>query len=440
MRTKVLISLFCILFATSCMEYFDSEVAPKNMSCREISGALTKSTSLILAQKVSVSDVEDYLQYRLNIDKFTIQDILKYDINDSSFVYFVQLNNDHWFLFSGDYSYMPIIASGEDKLFIDSLPDNHFRDWMQTIGFQMEESGRDYSKAINRNKNEWLRCKRIAERERRKRGRSNEDDSDTSDIAIDIEIEYLIDEYYPPLTLTKWDQGYPFNLALPLFPPYGDTDRCLAGCAVTAVSQLLYYTHFAFGYPNDIFAEASCSQHYNQPGTPPYTYSFSSPSTTCWNLMGLTVPTNYNSSYAPALFALVASRSNTDYTDGQGCTSSNAICSTLSSFLLTGASETSYSRQAVVSQIENDKPVLCAGASSSSSTTGHLFIIDGYRWLKFREVETISDLQGNILEVNINVHEDFGLHINSGNISPSYHFWVYNDSYYPYNRKVYIGW
>lgn len=441
---KHLPSLFIMMVLTfllmSCAESALNEVPQMKDSWRKYSDLLTKSADLSLSSGVTSSDVEDYLRYRLNIDLQNLESITKYDLDDTNYLFIAQLYNGNWYLFSGDYSTAPLIASGEDGFDLTDEPNKHFLGWMKTIANKMSENRLLSTKETEYNKNEWIRTKRIAAIKQKNAPTRNGDDPDTSEVIIEIDSEWLLDEYYPPLTETQWESGYPFNLALPLEPPYRDQDRCLAGCAVTAIAQLVYYTHFAFGYPNDTFEAASCSQYYNQPGTPPYTYTLTNPSTTCWNLMGLTVVTNYNSSYAPALYAYIAQLSNTDYRDREGITSASSICPTLSSLSLTGASQKSFSRDSVINEIQEDRPVLCIGASNDTTTTGHMFIIDGYSWQIIRETETISDPQGHILEVNVITHNTLQWHINSGNPGP-YVFWIYSsDYYYPFNRKIYIGW
>lgn len=84
--------------------------------------------------------------------------------------------------------------------------------------------------------------------------------------------------------------------------------------------------------------------------------------------MGLTASANYLTPYVAALYALVAQRSNTEYVldegIGLGNTSVNSVSSTLSSFLLYGANNTTYNRGIVMSEINNDRPVLVTGGSS----------------------------------------------------------------------------
>ena len=440
MKTQFFFLAVLLLLLASCTEASFEDTSKASPSWKGYSEAITKAASECLSHGVSDSDAIDYLHYRKAIDSADIKDVSRYSIDDSNYVFIVHLNDDHWFLLSGDYSSTPILAEGGEGFNLQDKPSKHAEAWLQSIASYMTENRSGRTQDVEINKAEWIHSKTVAEKARDKEKRINRDDPDTSDVIIEVDSEWLIDEYYPALTETRWDQGYPFNLSLPLYPPYGTIDRCVAGCAVTAIAQLLYYTHFAFGYPNDVYAEASCSQHYDASGTPPYSYTFSSPSTTSWNLMGLTSQANYNSTYVPALYAMIASSSNTNYHDGEGSTSPSTICPTLANFMLTGASPEDYNKSDVIDEIEDDRPVLCSGGDSYYTTIGHIFLIDGYEWQKIRETETIKDLDGNILEINVTIHDYFRWHINTGDPYVGYHIWSYENAYYQYNRKIYIGW
>lgn len=251
---------------------------------------------------------------------------------------------------------------------------------------------------------------------------------------VDIECitDTLYNDNYPALTSTTWWQASPFNNAVPLLNNNGE--RCLAGCAVIAIAQLLYYTHYEFGYPNDIYANATCTSLYNQL---PYNFSFSNQTTTSWDSMPLSwLYAPDNDPYSAALCALISKRSGTYYTsDGLGSTSPYNIASTLDSFMLTGASMQDFYKPTIINEIHNDRPVLCSGQENNYA---HSYLIEGYRWLYVTETEIVRDLSGNIISQSVNVIvNDFMWHVNTGDPG---HTSVAEGSYYPYYRKMYVGW
>jgi hypothetical protein len=67
-------------------------------------------------------------------------------------------------------------------------------------------------------------------------------------------------------------------------------------------------------------------------------------------------------------------------------------------------------------------------------------LIDGYKRIKTKTTETISDTEGHILEVNYYYDEFFNWRINTGDVEPSHHIICNENAYYAYYRKIVIGW
>lgn len=61
--------------------------------------------------------------------------------------------------------------------------------------------------------------------------------------------------YKAPLLQTKWGQGYPWNVSMPIM----SGNRCLTGCAAVAVSQILYYFHNQQNMPTGLYDSVSLS-------------------------------------------------------------------------------------------------------------------------------------------------------------------------------------
>ena len=425
-----IVILFFLL--VSCSESMEQAVT-NSRSYLEYRTLLTKAATDVLSAGVTAEDVENYLTCRMNVPTSEIKDISRYEIEDDAAVFVVNLNRGGWFLCSGDYSSVPVIAYSEKGNFnLNGKLSRHMQGWLQTIREQIINNRNSNSEAAQSNRNDWIRAKRAS------LCRGGEE-PDTNDYEIIVDYEWLRDDYYPALTETSWDQAYPFNQAMP--KRYNTTLRCIAGCTVVALAQLVYYTHYAFQFPNDIYSSASCDAYYDE--GPSYPFVYSGQSTTTWDDMPLTYnPNDFNTngwSYISALYALAADRLNIAYDQYGGETLPANVPTAMANFSLSGVTNQSFYTPDVRDEIEDDRPVMCAGASSSGTSIGHSFLIDGYQWQIIRETEYIYDLEGHLIEQNETIHDIFQWHINSGD-SPSYCFWTAPQYYYPYNRIMHIGW
>ena len=416
----------------SCVETND-QLTTKSQSYLEHRTLLTKAATDALSAGVTAEDVENYLTCRMSVPASEIKDISRYEIEDDAAVFVANLNRGGWFLCSGDYSSVPVIAYSERGNFnLNGKLSRHMQGWLQTIREQIVSNRNSYSETVQANRNEWVRTKRASLNR-------DGDDPDSSDFEIIVDSEWLRDDYYPALTETSWDPAYPFNQAMP--KRYNTTLRCIAGCTVVALAQLVYYTHNEFGFPNDIFSSAYCDNYYDE--GPPYNFNLSGQTTSTWDDMSLSYnyynydPTGW--SYVSALFALTADRLNTAYDPDGGETLPSNIPSAMAAFLLSGVVNQSFYKPDVMDEIEADRPAMCSGTSSQGETIGHTFLIDGYLWQIIRETEYIYDLQGHLLEQNETTHDTFWWHINSGE-HPQHSFWTSPEYYFPYNRIMHIGW
>lgn len=426
--------LVIFIVSVSCVESMDKEISREGtlLARRTI---MTKTVD----DQVKQSDVIHVLQSK-GIDIESIEDITKYDIDEECYIFIVNLRGGHWFLISGDYATTPILAEGFEKglrLTDGNLRSQYLLGWFDCIGAVIKENRSLTTEAVESNRRQWARAKNADNPSKR---RQLLRDDDTTEVESILYLDTLVYHNYPGLTVTEWDKLYPFNEALPL---YG-SGHGYAGCVDVAIAQLVYYTHFTFGYPNDTYESASCSQYYNAAGTPPYNYVFNTPSTTCWNQMGLTASANYNKPYVAALYALVAKNSNTAFVlqDGVavGSTPITNVCSSLGYFSLSGAQDSIFSETRARYEIRNNRPVLSAGGASSSSSIGHTFLVDGYRWLQTRSTEVIMDMSGHIIDTIVSYDESLGWHINTGESIGGHHIWDYSNTYYTFDRRMFVGW
>ena len=433
------IAIFILFFLlVSCSET-DEQPAKSKISVLKQHEFLTKSVADQIATGITRLDVENYLDLRRGIASSEIKEIVRYDIEEDVYVFIVNLNKGGWFVFSGDYSCPPILSLSEEGCFQigDSLP-RHDKLWLETVREYTRNNRNSKTEGVKEFRTIWTQSKKMA---MIKEMMSRYEEPDTMEVIIEYYQDTLANDDYDWLGCPIWHEFAPFNNAVPLADSSGN--RCPAGCAVIAIAELLYYTHYAFGYPNDIYAGATCSSLYSQQ---PYDFTFSSPGATSWNYMNPNwLYISNNDPYTAALCALISKRSQTTYGvdiyGAYGETSPYNIASTLDSFLLDGASMQYFYTQSVRNEIQSDRPVLCSGEALSGwggYYEGHCYLIEGYRWFYVVETEIISDTAGNILsEETYTIINDLQWRVNTG--TPGRR--TYADGvYYPYNRMMYIGW
>lgn len=444
MKSHYLLILLVVspFLISACVESIEQPAAHK-MSYLEQRDWLTKSANESLSTGISRADVEDYLGFRMNFAPSEIRDITRYDIDESVYVFIVNLKAGGWYVISGDYSCTPILCISEEGYFnVNQTLSRHDALWFQSVRDYTVQCRNSSSKEVTDNRAVWSYSKKKALLKELNSRNEEPDTTETIEYIVDTYLDTLANDNYDWLGCPIWHEFEPFNNAVPLANTSGT--RCPAGCAVIAIAELLYYTHYAFGYPNDIYASASCNDLYYQQ---PYTFTFSSPTTTSWNNM---VSNWYYISdtdpYTAALCALISKRSQTVYgIDSMGAygeTSPYNIASTLESFLLSGTSLQVFNSNSIKNEIQNDRPVLCSGEAFvplENTYVGHSYLIEGYKWFYVVEVETLSDPStGEIVSEEITpIVNDLQWLINT--CEPGRRTYA-NGIYYPSNQFMYIGW
>lgn len=434
---KAFLFALLLLMLPSCSEMIDDKEVIHS-SC-----SITKSIMDNSSETTSLSDVHDYLVYRMKVSNKDIKDIYSYSLDDEARIHVVNMKNGHWYVFSGNKNTTPILTEGDEGgLYLNKGLDNHCKAWLNSLRTIIRDTDPQDDQS-RKHQLEWIRVKRMAAMATKEILRDN----DTQDLIYDYVVDTLIYSDIQGLTETSWDQGSPWNHNIPKMR-YGG-GRCKVGCTVIAIAQLLYYTHYEFGYPTTIYANATCDDYYDE--GPSYDFVFSNPTSTSWDLMSLAYdPLTFNDPYMPALCALVASASSTKYRvtfpmaylidDSYGSTNPAFIPLTLMVFGLFDADSTAYQKTTIMNEIYNSRPVICYGIESATASSGHTFLIDGYKRVYTKTTETISDTEGHILEVNYYYDEFFNWRINTGNAQPSHHIMCDENAYYSYYRKIIIGW
>ena len=461
-RSIVLLTALFVLAA--CSESLHDEV-PQRINkevWRNYEKNLTKSIDTRLAANgVSEEDVRNYLHYAMQIPANEVKDITRYDIDEDVYIYIVNLVDGRWYFFSGDYSSGPIVGGGEtDGFYPNNDMSSHMAKWLKSIrNYIIDNRAEDANRAaqVQDNRNKWIRAQRISDL---KAGIpsslfvSGDPEPDTMEVDVQLITDTLIFENYPSLTVTQWNQSYPWNGAMPKLDLQGVEDRrSHAGCAVIAIAQLLYYTHYAFGYPNDIYSEAVCNTTIDTKMTAPVkpVWNFSNPSSTCWDLMSLVYDSRTDDldTYTPALCAWIAHISDTRYgfEDGfpgfdwsYGATAPDTIPGTLNFFMLSGSYRKGYSVADVSNEIKQNRPVLCSGRDTPGTSTGHIFLIDGYYMLRVLHGERFLDMEGNYLWENTYTEDLSYWRVNTGDGPGRINVPITENTYYPYNREIFIGW
>lgn len=425
----LVITLTLGLLLASCSESIDQSAELKTQPSTECRELLTKSIAERLAQGVTQTDVEDYLVYRMNRPLREVKDITRYDIEQDIYIFIVNFKDGGWITFSGDFHSGPILSNSDyGRLYLDPEHSSQDSEWLKSNACYIKNKVSESDSAAVLTS--WRIALRYATLKKLR------DSGDDSEMSYEYFIDTLIDINYPGLTETNWDQTVPWNAAMP--KRYDTTLRCLAGCAVIAIAQLVYYTHFEFGFPSVMYENASCDDYYDQ--GPPYDFVFSNPSDTCWNYMPLSYSSeHYSNQYLPALCATIAYATNTHYdpVDG-GTTYSNYIPLAMNWLSLEGTAPQSFTATDVINEIQNTRPVLCAGTSSEGNS--HAYLIDGYHRLVIREIERLYDQYGLLVEENISTRNELRWHMNVSDSDYGYHYTALDGTYYPLNRIIYIGW
>ena len=227
-----------------------------------------------------------------------------------------------------------------------------------------------------------------------------------------FQIDYNLDYYWVRLPIdplfsqdtsgvdhllqTKWGQGEPWNYKCPIDSIYNPNEHitCPTGCVAVAISQILYYLHFNIGWPlalyHTIVPDYYYSYHYIGGGLYRYYYFNNlqrldavSPSPR-WNAMALdkgdgtqTLATEY----VGDLMIDVGQVTDMKYHFwGSGTVELPEHFSYFGINCYQGL----YAFNTVKEQLLDEQPVLISG---SDGTTGHAWVIDGYR----QEIDTTQN-------------------------------------------------
>lgn len=180
------------------------------------------------------------------------------------------------------------------------------------------------------------------------------------------------------LISTHWGQKWPWNCSLPIIPST-DTTRFVTGCVATAVSQILYYYHYHFGYPNDMFQIITPAISGSTiDGGFKLTLSKSGYTThsSRWSNMPHTVDGSGSFYNVSDLMMLVGVKMNaTYYPDLKTATPLSFTNHLLQCNI--SSQKSNYNYTTVKNNLINGNPVIVTADQAPPSNLGHAWIIDG---------------------------------------------------------------
>lgn len=179
----------------------------------------------------------------------------------------------------------------------------------------------------------------------------------------------------PPLLVSKWNQGSPYNAMCPA-DAAGPGGHCYAGCVATAMGQLLYY----YRHPD----QGTGTYTYCHPDYGTISADFGA-TTYDWDAMPSSL-TRENDAAATLLFHLGVSVDMDYGPDGSGMWNHKAAYS-LKTYFGYGPETQYYFRDSItldwdsilITNLDQRKPLYYAGWAGVQSTSGHAFVCDGYQ-------------------------------------------------------------
>lgn len=187
------------------------------------------------------------------------------------------------------------------------------------------------------------------------------------------------------LTQTTWGQkSNNYNYYCP-FRTDTVTKKAPAGCVPVAGAQMLYYLHNKLNIPAFAPDTAYCSGHI---GSGTYTQTTGGTSSSTWNYM-LNNSINLSGYYSAAvLIADVGKKVGVVYGNDGSSAHTSDLVSVFSQYGIncTYSSFGATSNYTIKQSLQAEMPVIMRAQGSAQSTSGHAFIIDGYK--RYREQYT----------------------------------------------------
>lgn len=306
--------------------------------------------------------------------------------------YVVNYPEGGWKMFASDMRVPAVVAECETGAFVLEDANRVYGAWLEDMMDDMKLVHNSTDNLLNFTKEEicanveyWMSvCDadtyvRLYSKNQTRNGNYNQIIQEGQYVLDTIYSYYTLYDSLPHLTQTRWSQGEPYNYYCPMRSD--EEEKALAGCVAIAGAQMIYYLHSKLGVPEYIPDSAYCTGDINNHIFEKYTNYRNIWQLATNNGNGSFLICDFNGNYIPngRLFApLIADIG--DIVDMRyGNRASSAQTKNLVDvFNCYGISckYVDFDEDLLYQSLSNGMPVI---AKAQSSSSGHAFIIDGYK-------------------------------------------------------------
>ena len=386
-----------VLLSFSCIQKAKIEVVTELTETQE---AVTKAdTPTVLEGEFDFSvrdkDIWAYIERQKDFPRVLS---IEPRVREGDTLMFIANLEQGWKIFSADKHLPPIVAEIPAGSFEQKTIDNPgVIFWMEdlmdlTIKLKQEKA----LSSANKYTDMWVGysfTKRVGGSDAGVKGLSQDP---TWTRAIINEQMVLQQTTYGPYLSTNWGQGSPWNSSLPI---YQVNQHFPTGCVAVAVSQLLYYYHYAINCPSGLYHDIAISNWVYHSGNQPYYTSILSLSnyqypSSLWGSMVLDSTEYVNNdptsltgaAYVSDLMVDVGNRVNMHYyADASGSGSSITYAQPALATYGLASNYATFNASTVVAEMVNERPIYLRGANN---TSGHAWVVDGAK--KYQYVTYIT--------------------------------------------------
>lgn len=360
------------------------------ISCNSIDESMIDSSDSIISQSTKNSLEQDFYPAKVSAKRpyfVSMEDatcfakvhsrkrafkINTYEIEGDTLLYFINYDSG-WMILSGDKRICPIVAESDSGTISLNISNKNLLGWIDSFADEVKAIKSDESVTSNEHTKLW---DKISKKKEESKTRSSTEykwavvrSISCNEIRDSITISHLVS--------TKWGQGDPWNLKLPIDTNNGNK-RCSLGCVAVAFGQIVHYMHYLLGKPNGLYHNISVSSSSIAGGTNNIGFSRSNynSNSSRWDLMpNRFYSSTVGTSYVGDLLIDIGNRVSMNYSAaGSGA---NLSQSAASYYSLT-YSNSSYNFLSVKNDLLNSKPVnITAECDTDQGREGHSWIIDG---------------------------------------------------------------
>lgn len=342
---------------------------------------------------VSLNDVQRFANCHCNGRTYSIIPLAK----DTDTLLFIVNYENGWMLISGDKRTCPVLAESPDGFLDLTSAHNGILIWLDS----MAEDIWQYKKLSKEDENDNIRFwKRISDSppSKSKSIKTARNEPLEKWYAITYGPELIGESSWdsiPHLIPTQWGQDYPWNTKCPL--DLSALGKCLLGCSATALGQMIRYTHFVLGKPNQLYHYINCTYSTINGSSTDIGFERGNlnSSSSRWNDMAISSSSPSGIEYAGDLMLDIGNRIGMEYS-GNG-SEAGIPANDISNYYGLSFTKADYSFAPVISNLNNSLPVLVSAYSHRgwlglSYTGGHAWIIDGIHCLT-RSYRSITEFE-----------------------------------------------